>query len=469
MTELWKKIWSKRHSIRLSECWCYGAVGIKEKHGVAFPNQKIEIEDSFGTGYVDEDGYRRMLDHFVERIKREGFDAVLGMAEEEYHAFIAYAKTLTPERLAAMSTEELSAEYQEFLRREDHWMNFMWPVFALDEGLTPEFQAYVESLPETEREEAARITLTPERLTAAAQYRVDILELLANKPGESEKDAAITALAKKYAYFPILNMDEEPMPESDVRSMVEKMSTEVADPAAELAREQESEQECATAFKAYAAKQPPEIANLLVGVKRIGYLREYRNDVRQEAYLHARELYREIGKRAGLSLGETVYCTRSELSAYLAKAEPLPSKEATTARRGYSRLYCDGSRVEVSFEKPAAAAEAASEAVSEVKGTVAFKGKAVGTARVILDVAKEGGAFEEGDILVSTTTNLAFVPLMGKAAAFVTEEGGLLTHTAIVARELRKPCVIGTKIATKVFKSGDRIEVDAEKGVVRKL
>lgn len=58
---------------------------------------------------------------------------------------------------------------------------------------------------------------------------------------------------------------------------------------------------------------------------------------------------------------------------------------------------------------------------------------------------------------------------MQKAAAFVTNEGGIICHAAIVARELGKPCIVGTKIATKVLKDGDYVEVDANKGVVRIL
>ena len=62
-----------------------------------------------------------------------------------------------------------------------------------------------------------------------------------------------------------------------------------------------------------------------------------------------------------------------------------------------------------------------------------------------------------------------FVPAMRNAAAIVTDEGGVTSHAAIVSREMNKPCIIGTKIATQVFKDGDVVEVDAEKGVVRKL
>ena len=62
-----------------------------------------------------------------------------------------------------------------------------------------------------------------------------------------------------------------------------------------------------------------------------------------------------------------------------------------------------------------------------------------------------------------------FVPLMQKSAAIVTDIGGLLSHAAIVSREFNIPCIVGTQYATKVFKDGDMVEVDADKGVVRKI
>jgi pyruvate,water dikinase len=51
----------------------------------------------------------------------------------------------------------------------------------------------------------------------------------------------------------------------------------------------------------------------------------------------------------------------------------------------------------------------------------------------------------------------------------VTDEGGLFSHAAIVSREFGLPCVVGTRKATRVFKNGDSVEVDAEKGIVRKI
>lgn len=102
-----------------------------------------------------------------------------------------------------------------------------------------------------------------------------------------------------------------------------------------------------------------------------------------------------------------------------------------------------------------------------VQGTTAYPGVVQGRCRII--ASYEGALLEEGEILVTGMTDPNFVPLMKKAAAIVTDGGGLLCHAAIVARELKKPCVIGTRFATHIFKDGDLVEVDANSGVVRLL
>ncbi len=70
-----------------------------------------------------------------------------------------------------------------------------------------------------------------------------------------------------------------------------------------------------------------------------------------------------------------------------------------------------------------------------------------GVVKIVMDPEKAGD-FEEGDILVTDITRPEFLQLMKKSAAIVTDAGGILSHAAIVARELKKPCVIGTKTAT---------------------
>lgn len=101
-----------------------------------------------------------------------------------------------------------------------------------------------------------------------------------------------------------------------------------------------------------------------------------------------------------------------------------------------------------------------------IKGVVANKGFVKGRVRVVKKIA-DCSKMKRGEILVTSMTRPDFISAMKKASAFVTDEGGITCHAAIVAREMKKPCIIGTKIATKIFKDGDLVEVDANKGVVK--
>lgn len=106
--------------------------------------------------------------------------------------------------------------------------------------------------------------------------------------------------------------------------------------------------------------------------------------------------------------------------------------------------------------------------IKEIKGKVGYPGTVTGKARVVLK-REEIELIEEGEIIVAPMTTLDFVPAMGKASAFVTDEGGVTCHAAIVAREMKKPCIIGTRVGSKILKTGETIEVDAVKGVVIRL
>ncbi len=103
-----------------------------------------------------------------------------------------------------------------------------------------------------------------------------------------------------------------------------------------------------------------------------------------------------------------------------------------------------------------------------IKGRTGSGGKVAGRVQVIHGV-EEMSKFNVGNILVTAYTAPDFVPIMKKAIAIVTDTGGVTSHAAIVSRELSVPCVVGTKVATKILKDGDMVEVDANNGIVKIL
>ena len=103
-----------------------------------------------------------------------------------------------------------------------------------------------------------------------------------------------------------------------------------------------------------------------------------------------------------------------------------------------------------------------------VTGRTGSPGKAAGVVRIIKPEDLETAKLKPNEVLVCTMTTPDHLPLMQQATAIVTDLGGVLSHAAIIARELKKPCVTGTKTATTTLKAGQKIIVDATKGIVTK-
>lgn len=104
----------------------------------------------------------------------------------------------------------------------------------------------------------------------------------------------------------------------------------------------------------------------------------------------------------------------------------------------------------------------------KVYGTAVSLGKHIGRAKIVNSSAHVYKV-EKGDVLIAPMTSPDYVVGMRKAGAIVTNEGGFTCHAAIVSRELRVPCIVGTKNATKVFRDGDLLEVNAQHGSITLL
>ena len=108
------------------------------------------------------------------------------------------------------------------------------------------------------------------------------------------------------------------------------------------------------------------------------------------------------------------------------------------------------------------------ENIKELKGLTAHPGKVRGKVTLVTG-AHDRAKFNKGDIMVTRDTTTELTSIIKKASAIVADQGGLLSHTALVAREFKIPCIVQSKIGTKIFQDGDLIEVDADNGIVRKL
>lgn len=200
-----------------------------------------------------------------------------------------------------------------------------------------------------------------------------------------------------------------------------------------------------------------------------------RKDYQSQSYYHLEKLLREIAKRLFVSLDQI----RSLPTLIIEKAlngEEVDLAIANEIKKAHVCLPALGNEVfdligqsaEEFFKKYLDAVKAVTDNHTEFIGASACAGQAEGKVKII-NLPEEMGKMAYGDILVATATTPSIVPAMKRAAAILTDEGGLTCHAAIVSRELNIPCVVGLKIITKAVKDGDRVAVDAEKGIVRIL
>ncbi len=170
------------------------------------------------------------------------------------------------------------------------------------------------------------------------------------------------------------------------------------------------------------------------------------------------------------------YLSVSELMNYL-KNKVLPAKNELRERRKFSvwifkdpyvgKIYTGDSAREFLLKNTIKEKHDIKNS-SEIKGNVAYPGKVNGKVKIVNSV-KEMVKMKRGDIMVSVQTMPELLPAMKKAVAFVTDMGGITSHAAIVSREMKVPCIVGTRSATKILKDGDRVEVDANIGIVKKI
>ena len=217
----------------------------------------------------------------------------------------------------------------------------------------------------------------------------------------------------------------------------------------------------------------PEIRDQLRLLSLVTYLNEYRKAVFTQANYIIRPVFDELAKAHGLAGWQDMNLLTSDEIIDLARGRHQYQRPLIAQRCGLLMVYNDTldsvrleyGRVVKKFESQF---QEKIQGQKYVQGLSARVGLVRGTVRIVLD-QNDFSKFKRGDILVAKMTSTDFAPIMRKAAAFVTDEGGLASHAAILAREYNIPCIVGTRIGTRVFKSGDRVEVNANKGIIKKL
>jgi len=210
----------------------------------------------------------------------------------------------------------------------------------------------------------------------------------------------------------------------------------------------------------------------------ISYTKDLRNVTDDYIHYCFSNFYQEVSKRAGLTKTDVQYLWDDELNKLLNEKNKI-TPQYTQKKQKFCAAFASPGSVGVKQYYLGKEARKQRENVfknsnqplrnvpgNSIKGTIASTGMVTGTVKIIHN-ASEVGKVKKGDILVAGMTSPKYMPAIFNSSAIITDDGGLTCHAAIIARELKKPCVIGTKIATSVLNDGDLVEVNANKGIIK--
>lgn len=184
----------------------------------------------------------------------------------------------------------------------------------------------------------------------------------------------------------------------------------------------------------------------------------------------------EVARRRGWKFEDLLWCWSKEVLA-IAQGRIVNRKKIIARQTEYAQ-YFDGKSVQQEFYGARAKklfvryTTKHDDEIRELKGLVVSRGSVKfvrGRVKIIRNPFTDLHKMKPGDILVASMTSPEFIVAMKKASAIITDTGGMTSHAAIVSRELGIPCLVGTKLATKVFQDEDKVEFNIAESSIKKL
>lgn len=462
-------------------------------HSIAYSNEflggpkyeKLLLYIKGGIGYY----YERFNDHNLVGehcmnlfLKEESkLDEFLKFWKQEFEKLEKVFEKVRETNLSKLSEAELAGLVEEVYKKAVYWHGIAYNVDAIDTVLVPKIQAIIEECFPNERKSRQaeiynKITF-PDVLSYVNRMSLEKLELfdqLEKNPKETKHKVQKLVDRFYWVNFKWGELGKEYTKAMFFEEMRELDLEKVPEEIAEMKqRFEHAWKEKKKLLKEIVEKKP------LMG-KFAKIFEEYSilHDLRKEGQVKSahflRELYNQLAEK--LKVEKKLFVYYFPLEAVKAVKEKKVDLELLEKRKGewLCEYYNDG-RSREWFGKEALEMRSkeigldSEEPQKEIQGTPVSQGRIVGKAKVCLSAQSAEEKISEGDILVTGMTMPDFVTSMGKAGAIVTDEGGLTCHAAIIARELGKPCVVGTRLATRLIKDNDLLEVNANHGVVKIL
>lgn len=342
-----------------------------------------------------------------------------------------------------------------------HWL---WSMEFLNESLSQTIRSLIEKYypqwTQTQIDEFLMNSIHSSKKQFFQKEQEEILHLTRlNK-------SALNQLYEKYRWLKMHFIDSYPYTITEYRDKVNDIFSHKKELREKLRERQELTRKASILTRLI---RDEHLKEQLLLMQELSWLKTYRIDVYTYVFYLTLNIREEIIRRMQCNLKLFLRHTKHEIVESLRGNQV--SLEELNARKIYGIIMVNGQLTMIKGNavhkiKHAISEETLSNKLKDIKGTIAYKGVVRGKARVLF-TSREIKRVKKGDILVCNLTNPDYNPVFKKIAGIVTDEGGILCHSAIMAREFKIPCIIGTKIATRVIRDGDMIEINAHNGTVK--
>jgi phosphohistidine swiveling domain-containing protein len=471
------KLYSRNICLQITEnFFYYSLIELKKSRGINFSQLAIsncDFADCYGK--IDE---FRIVKKQVEKIYKQSAsikEYYEDLALPVFREYLAFTKKMHQKYLAKNGAVfGLIKDFEKFSAINARFISNLWFIYLSDpviDELSKKLMAKFLKSKNKSSELSEYLTLISTTLKKPAVIceHEELLGIAAMKNGKNQSEK-LKRHCIKWRWFPCFNPCDDAYDLNYYKRELNQIDRQAAK--LELKKIKDEKLKHRNNYeKLLKQVKDEEILKLIKMTNDVSFYREYRNDLRRQGLFLVRPLYEAIGQKLDLNVKQICYLTQEEIIDSLNKNKLSVSKSILKMRMKRFVMLADSEDhfllddIEVA-DKLASKIEKKNQVTTEIKGQIAAKGFATGRVTVISRIEKLK-TFTKGNILVASMTAPDYLPAMKKAAAFITDEGGITCHAAIVAREMKKPCIIGTKIATQVLQDGDLVEVDADRGVVK--
>lgn len=436
------------------------------------------FQDGYAWGYWDADTFQEVArDTYKKFGEKQRIDIIFEKYKESASQIEQKFREHSLDSISSLSQNELLLFFKK-LRAEYHsfWQTSL-SIDAFDAGYDQEKIDEVANKYDFSNQEVQTL-ITPRQLTFKNRRLLSMLKIVKSYKEQDDHETVeefcegsseVRDYMKKFDYHKSSYANVEHITKEEVIDEIEKY-LEKSDQAKERLQELRSHSEEQRKSEERVLKKYDLETNPLYFFQKLTFWRENRKKVNLMGIHLLHYVLSALEKKTGINYDYLSYLMHEEVEGVL-EGEV---NTATLKRRREEGFFVAVTQEGISHmvgEKAQNLNRDFQELIKEddadiLEGTSASPGRASGKTRIVMS-QDQFDSFNEGDILVTGMTRPEFVPLMKKAAAIVTDEGGITSHAAIVSREISTPCVIGTQNATQVLEDGDKVEVDAEEGVVK--